>query len=51
LGIATIGAVRVGLDEFADGETIGGFFGWDGYVSGHWADLLVQFGAQCGMFE
>jgi hypothetical protein len=25
--IATIGAVRIGLDEFADSEAIRGFFG------------------------
>jgi hypothetical protein len=30
--IPTVGAVGVGLDKFADGETIGGFLGGDGEV-------------------
>jgi hypothetical protein len=42
--IATIGAVRIGLDEFADGEAIRCFAGGNGSVFGHW---LISFRNSC----
>src|ERR1700733_2294790 len=43
--IATVGAVRVGLDELANCKAIRGFFGRDSYVLAHW---LVSLGLNDG---
>src|ERR1700740_110324 len=45
LRVATIGAVRVGLDEFADREAIGGFRGRDCDVLAHELSLGLEDGA------
>jgi hypothetical protein len=44
--IATIGAMRVGLNKFSDRETIRGFAGRDGQVLAHEsASLRLKYGA------
>jgi hypothetical protein len=45
--VATIGAVRVGLDEFPDGEAVRGFLGGDGNVLAHELVSLID-SFRCG---
>jgi hypothetical protein len=40
--------VCVGLDEFPDGETVGGFFGRDGDVLAHEPVSLLDSLRKCG---